>query len=106
MNKRLRKKRRLGEFREDCFELSFEIASSLDDKGVDSLTDDFIEMIESNRLQYGGGGIRIWSGIVSGPWRGSVTMADRSTVLVWLAEHPNVLDANAGELRDEWHGWS
>lgn len=106
MKRRLRKKRRLGEFREDCFELAFEISPSLSDDEVDALTDAFIDMIESNGLQYGGGGNRLWSGIVQGPWRGSATAADRKAVLEWLEKQPHILNANAGPLRDAWHGWS
>jgi uncharacterized protein YggL (DUF469 family) len=106
LKKRLRKKRRLGEFREECFELTFEIDPSLNGKEVDNLTDAFIDMIEANDLQYGGGGDNIWSGIVQGPCRGSATTVDRETVLDWLEGHPHVLNANAGSLRDAWYGWS
>jgi len=106
LKKRLRKKRRLGEFREDCFELAFEISPSLSDDEIDALTDTFINMIESNGLQYGGGGYRCWSGVVQGPWRGSTTASDRETVIEWLDRSPNVMNASAGPLRDAWHGWS
>ncbi|MEM0924946.1 MAG: 50S ribosome-binding protein YggL [Planctomycetota bacterium] len=102
----MRKKRRLGEFREDCFEVDFEISTSLDDDDLDSLTDAFIEMIESNGLQFGGGGHREWSGVVQGPNRVSATAADRSAVLDWLNRHPDIVTASAGALRDAWHDWS
>lgn len=106
MKRRLRKKRRLGEFREDCFELSFEVSPKLGDAGVDSLTDSFIDMIESNGLQFGGGGNGRWSGVVQGAFRVSATELDRRVVLDWLNQHPDVLDAQAGPLRDAWYGWS
>jgi uncharacterized protein YggL (DUF469 family) len=88
VKKRLRKKRRLGEFREDCFELTFEISPALSDAEIDALTDTFIDMIESNGLQFGGGGNRCWSGIVQGPYRGSATESERQTVIDWLEQHP------------------
>ena len=106
MKKRLRKKRRLGEFREDCFELTFEMSPTLNDVEIDLLTDAFIDMIESNKLQFGGGGSVRWSGVVQGPWRGSATESDRQAVLDWLDQHPDVLSAQAGPLRDAWHGWA
>lgn len=104
MKKRLRKKRRLGEFREDCFELSFELSQTLSIDAVDTITDRFIEVIESRGLQFGGGGNNRWHGIVQGLPRRSVTESDRQFVLDWLNQHPNIVNADAGPLRDVWHG--
>lgn len=104
MKKRLRKKRRLGEFREDYFELSFQIDPSLDAKTIDALIDDFISMIEENGLQFGGGGYSDWSGLVQGPHRGTAKESDRESVLAWLQTHPQIMKASAGPLRDAWHG--
>lgn len=56
MKKRLRKKHRLGEFREECFELTFELSETLSGEALDALTDRFIKVIESRDLQFGGGG--------------------------------------------------
>lgn len=106
MKKRLRRKLRLGEFREECFELTFEVDSSISGDQVESLTDDFITMIKARNLQYGGGGKHTWTGIVQGPYRGSTTNADRDSVLKWLQDHPQIISAHAGPLRDAWHGWS
>lgn len=106
MKKRLRKKRRIGEFREDCFELEFEMDPSLTEGQCDALTDAFIAMIESRHLQYGGGGRAIWSGVVQGPYRGSATSIDREAVLRWLRDHPLIVAASAGPLRDAWYGWA
>ncbi|WP_345689672.1 50S ribosome-binding protein YggL [Novipirellula caenicola] len=106
MKKRLRKKRRLGEFREDCFELTFEMSPALSNDDIDSLTDTFIDMIESNGLQFGGGGNSLWSGIVQGPCRGAATESDRRAVLDWLNQQPDVLNTQAGPLRDASYGWS
>ncbi len=105
MRRRLRKKRRVGEFREDCFELSFQLDPSLRPHAIEEVIDAFIAMIESYGLQYGGGGWIEWSGIVQGPCRGSATDADRELVLNWLREHPGIVHASAGSLRDAWYGW-
>ena len=106
MKKRLRKKCRIGEFQEECFEVRFEVDSVLTQDQLDVVTDEFIVMIESRNLQYGGGGHYTWSGIVQGQFRGSATTDDRDAVLEWLREHPRILAANAGSIRDAWYGWS
>ena len=105
MKKRQRKKHRCGEFREDCFELDFEVDPSLDQDQLDAVTDEFIDMIESRNLQYGGGGCYTWVGIVQGPYRKSATTEDRDRVLQWLSGDARILHAHAGPLRDAWHGW-
>jgi uncharacterized protein YggL (DUF469 family) len=109
VKKRLRKKLRLGEFREVCFEVTFEFDATLDSSAMDRVMDEFIEMIEANQLQFGGGGSyrsRIWEGVVGGPSRGSVTAEQRASALAWLKAHPGIAGADAGPLRDAWHGWS
>ena len=105
MKKRLRKKRRLGEFREYGFELTFAIHPSLTADEVDAVTDAFIDLIESRNLQIGGGGNHSWSVFVQGPSRGSATEQDREAILRWLSQHEHVVNATAGPLRDAWHGW-
>ena len=104
MKRRLRKKRRLGEFREDGFRLQFQVDESLSLSETDVVVDSFIDMIEANRLQFGGGGDSSWTGIVQGPWRGTATEADRDSVLEWLHAHPQIVDASAGPLEDLWNG--
>jgi len=103
MKRRLRKKLRLGEFREDCFEVQFRVNPSLECKVMAA----FIEMIEVNGLQCGGGGKGgEWSGVVQGSGcRKSTTAADRAYVLEWLQAHPHIRDVLVGPLRDAWHGW-
>ncbi len=105
MKKRLRKKRRLGEFREDCFEVHFEVAPSLETQQVEQLTDDFIAMIESHQLQFGGEVDRTWHGIVQGSWRKTTTPEDRQRVIEWMETHELIVNAWAGPLRDAWYGW-
>ena len=104
MKKRLRKKLRVGEFREDCFEITFRIDPSITLRDVDELTDNFIAMIEHAGLQFGGGGNYEWSGVVQGPWRGTVTSEDQKAVLEWLRQHNKIVDVLVGPLKDAWHG--
>ena len=103
MKRRLRKKLRLGEFRQDCFEVQFRVDPSLDSEVMGA----FIEMIEANGLQCGGGGKPgEWSCVVQGPGsRGSTTAEDRACVLEWLQAPPDIMDVCVGPLCDAWYGW-
>ena len=107
MKRRLRKKLRLGEFRQDCFEVQFRVDPSLDPEDTEEVADSFVEMIVANGLQCGGGGKPgEWSGVVQGPgYRGSTTAEDRACVIEWLQAHPHIREVFVGPLRDAWHGW-
>ena len=94
MKKRLRKKRRLGEFREFGFEVEF--------TADESVLDEFIDMIEENNLQSGIGGLETWEGVVQGDWRQSVTEQQREIVRQWLMNHPKIQAVKAGEFVDMW----
>ena len=106
MRKRLRKKLRRGEFRLWCFEINFRFAETISDAERDACVDRFIEWIEARQLQFGGGGIRDWAGIVEPSNRGQLTSSDRLATLDWLQAQREVAHAEAGELRDAWYGWS
>ena len=107
MKKRLRKKLRLGEFREYCFEISYQRTPDLPlDELGDELGDDFIAMIEDHGLQFGGGGPPdTWHGVVELNGRGTVTEEHRQIVAGWLEWHPRITTYTIGELVDAWHGW-
>ncbi|MFC1757207.1 50S ribosome-binding protein YggL [Planctomycetota bacterium] len=94
MKKRLRKKRRLGEFREFGFEVEFVTS--------EPVLDEFIDMIEENHLQFGGGGLESWEGYVQGEWRKSVTEEQREAVRQWLLNHPKIEAVKVGEFVDMW----
>ncbi len=106
MRKRLRKKRRVGEFREDCFAIDFQFDANLSNSERDQMIDRFIAMLERHGLQFGGGGIVQWSGVVEFQGRGTATQSDRNLVLDWLEQHPEIVAASAGPLRDAWFGWN
>ena len=101
MRKRLRKKRRLGEFREYGFEVRFDITGA---SAWNDVFDAFIvEAIEGNGLQFGGsprGGF-----VAAEGRRASATEAHRRAVRAWLERRPDVANIAIGELRDVWHGW-
>lgn len=105
MKKRIRKKRRLGEFREDCFELTFAVAPNLSDVAREEFYDDFIEMIESNDLLCGGGCNDVYDLVIEASGRGSATEEHRQIIKAWLAARKVVSGIVVGDLQDAWHGW-
>lgn len=104
MKKRLRKKLRLGEFREFGFEISFRLSDELDQPGLDRFWDSFIgEAIEARGLMCGGACGRAWNVFVTRTGRRSATEEDRRDLIGWLEQHSNVSDARIGPLIDAWH---
>lgn len=101
MRKRLRKKKRLGEFREYGFGVKFSIP---DDSDWNPIFWAFVEeAIERNGLLFGGsphGGF-----VTKNARRASTTENDRIAVEAWLKSRPEVSDITVGPLRDACHGW-
>jgi len=66
MKKRLRKKKRIGEFQEFGFEAGFRFSNELDTETRNDLIERFTEKaIKDNGLQFGGGGESEWIGFVA-----------------------------------------
>lgn len=107
MRKRLRKKRRLGELRENIFG----VRVSLRDGMVPQVNDDeflwrFLESaIEANQLLAGGGGQGpTWEFYVQSTRRRSPSEVQRKAVGLWLAEQPEVRSYILGDFFDGWYG--
>jgi uncharacterized protein YggL (DUF469 family) len=108
MNKRLRKKKRIGEFQELGFEVSFDVSPKITIAQRNALLDAFItDAIEANGLLFGGGGAdKNWEGFVTvDKRRGSATEVHRQSVRAWLEDQKAISNIKIGELRDAWHGW-
>lgn len=109
LNRRQRKKLRVGEFQELVFEIRMTFSQPLDEAAYDAWWDAFIGLIESRQLAVGGLGGRLplteTEGIVSTQSRGSPTEEDRQAVLLWLQHRPEVASTEAGEFVDGWYGW-
>jgi uncharacterized protein len=107
MNRRLRKKKRLGEFREFGFLVRFRFAAKLSMDERNALLDDWIRSaIEANGLLFGGGGRNShWEGFVTLDRRGSATEGHREAVNRWLKSESRVSEFEVGPLVDAWHGW-
>lgn len=109
LNRRQRKKLRVGEFQELIFEVRVQFRQAMNDAAYDVFLDGFIELIESRRLAVGamGGQLPLFQtdGVVSAWGRGSPSEADRAAVVDWLQQRPEVAHAEAGDLIDGWYGW-
>ena len=103
MRRRLRKKRRLGEFTEYGFSLQFTISPSHSTVDRNVLIDEFIDEIERLGLNFGGGGSDEWYGFIALTGRGSATKEHRSAIVAWCNAHPDIQNPIAGELVDAWH---
>lgn len=106
MRKRLRKKRRFGEFRESAFGVAYSLRPGLSPAEAEDFLVHFLESaIEANDLRCGGGGQgSAWEFCVSLAGRGSPTGAQREAVGAWLSRQPQVVWHGLGEFFDAWHG--
>ena len=109
LNRRQRKKLRVGEFQELVFEVRVQFCRPMGDAAYDAFLDGFIELIESRQLAVGGMGGQLplleTDGVVSAWGRGSPTEEDRAAIVDWLRQRSEVASADAGDLVDGWYGW-
>jgi len=108
MRKRVRKKRHIGEFRQDGFSISCDFCRSLTAVEFDYFIDSFLtNAIEAHGLLFAGGGSRggRWSGIVFRDHRyASVSDADKAKVREWLDGYSEIQSVALSDLWDIWHG--
>jgi uncharacterized protein len=96
-SRRLRKKLRVGEFRELGFELAMHFHANLAASADNAFWNAFIvECIEARGLAYGGAA----TGYATRAGRGSVSEEDREAVRAWLAQRPEVSSFELGALED------
>ncbi|HSU17375.1 YggL family protein [Longimicrobium sp.] len=104
MNKRQRKKHRLGEFQELGFELRFCTPADWSEAQQLDFWDAAITRIEALGLSVGGGTGTCWDVYVMAfQERRTVTPALRQALVDWLAAQPAVSGLRAGPLEDAWH---
>lgn len=106
---RQRKKLRVGEFQEHCFDVELVFHSPMRGEPYHDFINDFFGALEERGLLGGGfGGREPFSeteGVVARIERGSPTEADREAVIAWLRARPEVVDARAKDFKDAWHGY-
>lgn len=106
MRRRLRKKKRVGEFQELGFEVTMELREGLSEADAAAFFDRWIDAIEVRRLAFGGGGGGgRYGGFVVRAGRGSATDDDRASLSAILQADAVVVGHEAGKLRDAWYGW-
>jgi len=110
LNARQRKKLRVGEFQEHCFDVELVFHSPMRGEPYHDFIHDFFGALEERGLLGGGfGGREPFSeteGVVARIERGSPSEADREAVIAWLRARPEVVDARALDFKDAWHGYS
>jgi len=106
VRKRLRKKRRLGEFREDAFEVAYVLRDGISSQEADEFVWAFVQnAVEANDLLCGGGSQgATGSFFLTLAGRGSPQVAQRQAVGDWLARQSVVLRYRVGEPFDAWYG--
>ncbi|MBZ4417867.1 YggL family protein [Myxococcus sp. RHSTA-1-4] len=105
MNKRLRKKKRGGEFKELGFELFGDLRPDVSDDDIEAFVDRLIVVVEARKLAFGGGGGRDekFEGFVTRMGRGSATEDDRTVLAAFLAGDDAIVRHEVGALRDAWY---
>ena len=110
LNPRQRKKLRVGEFKEHCFDIELVFHTPMRGEPYHDFINDFFGFLEQRGLLGGGfGGREPFSeteGVIANIARGSPGEEDREAVVQWLRARPEVVDARAREFKDAWHGYS
>ena len=103
-SRRLRKKLRIGEFKELGF--SLELSFDKNKEAFDDALERLVEFIEVNDWATTGGGDST-SNVISGfvcKWdKGSLTENDMLTMKSWLGEQDWITEFKLNELSDAWH---
>ena len=103
MKKRIRKKKRVGEFQEFGFDVDATLRANMDREALYAFSDRFIAHIEANNLAFGGGIGPMVGGFVTRFARGSATDDDRASITTFLKSDPDVVQRQVGLLRDAWY---
>jgi hypothetical protein len=103
MRKRLRKKKRVGEFKQLGFELFADVRPNASE-AIEAFVDRLIIAVEARRLGVGGGGGRDgkFEGFVTRLGRGSATEDDRAALATFLKGDDAVVRHEVGALTDAW----
>jgi hypothetical protein len=107
LNRRQRKKLRVGEFQEFIFQLDATFKFAMDAPAYDAFIDAFTGFADAKGLSVWGMGGRLpitqtdaW---IQKSGRGSPAQTDRDALVTWLLERPDVATAVAGDFVDGWH---
>lgn len=97
LNRRQRKKLRVGEFRELVFEIRLRFAAPIDGTSYDDFLDRVFAFVESRKLLIGGLGGQLplleTTAVVSARGFDSLAVADCDALLNWLNEQGEIVNA-------------
>lgn len=105
MNKRLRRKKRVGEFKEVGFVVRGELRAGLSEKELHALVERFLTAVEARHLAFGGDIGESFEGFVTRQPRGSATEEDRAALQAFFTADADVVRHEVEALRDAWYGW-
>jgi len=101
-SRRLRKKLRIGEFKEEGFEIDFKFKAGVtSEEKLDVLMKFITEAIENRNLAFGGGE----NGFVTRTGRSSTTEEDRQAVRSWLQSCSAIEQVQVHPNQNAWYGW-
>lgn len=106
MKRRLRKKKRLGEFRELGFAIQAQLSAASKEARL-SLIERFVNIVEQRTLVFGGGCSLegVLEGFVMPRGRRSATSEDRAAVVRLFDNAPEIARFQVSDLQDVWYGW-
>ncbi|WP_164104351.1 50S ribosome-binding protein YggL [Candidatus Laterigemmans baculatus] len=102
----MRKKRRLGEFTDWCFELDATFDPPLTERQLDVLCEQLIDAVETAGLQFGGGGDGGSYSVIVQFGDRQPNEDDRRQFEAWFRRLPQLASCRTGPLRDANYGWS
>ncbi len=105
LKRRLRKKFHVGEFQEFGFEVFVNLKSDLSEITFEKFYDEFIDVIEENKLLFGGGGCKknVEGFLTSAKKFASPTIEAKEKVKGWLEKREEVIDCKVGNFPDVWN---
>ena len=101
----MRKKLHVGEFQEYGFEIVLFFYPNLSDFEFDKFLTEFIDLIEENKLLFGGGGYKeIWQGFITSAKKyESPSKAQIEKIEIWLKDRNEILELKIGNCKDAWN---
>lgn len=102
MNRRQRRKHRIGEFQELGFDLQFTTPAAWTDDQELTFWHALIDEAERRGLSIGGNSGEPWELFITGADHASVTPDERQGLIDWLTARDGVAAVEAGPLEDAW----
>jgi uncharacterized protein len=101
-SRRLRKKLRIGEFKELGFAVTLAFRENITKQDQNDFLDGLIDEVERHGLAFGGG----TEGYITFMRRGTVTAEHRDAIRKWLSTAPALVRFELGALEDSYYAGS